>query len=165
MMIYRLYFLSLSLFILVSDQVTKYVVTRNLSLHERIEVLPFFDLFHIRNRGVAFGLFSENGPVSKSIFFTAGSFALILFIGIYAMKILPKNRKWIFGLALILGGALGNFVDRIRLGYVVDFLDLHVGAYHWPTFNIADSAICAGVGLLALHLWFHKDSQPAPGPA
>jgi signal peptidase II len=136
---------------LLLDQVTKALVTQGVSLHENLEIIPgFFTLTHIRNTGGAFGLLAGQVTQTRALFFLAIS-GLALGVILYLYARLPAGKPWIGGaLAMILGGALGNMVDRLRFGDVVDFLDFHMGAVHWPAFNVADSAISVGVGIL---LW------------
>lgn len=131
------------------DQVSKAWVVSSIPLYSVKEIIPgFFNLTHIRNSGAIFGLMSGTG----SRLVTYGLIGLqILALGMvitYFLKA-PRSEKWVKGaMAVILGGALGNMVDRIVRGSVVDFLHLHVGRFHWPTFNLADS--CITVGAIAL---------------
>ncbi len=134
---------------LLLDQVTKELVMQGLSLHENLEIIPgFFTLTHIRNAGGAFGLLAGEVTRTRALFFLVFS-GLALGVILYLYAKLPPGKPWIGGaLAMIFGGALGNMVDRLRFGEVVDFLDFHIGAVHWPAFNVADSAISVGVGIL-----------------
>lgn len=135
---------------LLLDQVTKEIVMQGLSLRENLDIIPgFFTLTHIRNAGGAFGLLAGEATRTRAFFFLAVSgLALGVIVYLYT-KLLPPGRPWIAAaLAMIFGGALGNMVDRLRFGEVVDFLDFHVGAVHWPAFNVADSAISVGAGIL-----------------
>ena len=157
---HRLSFIVISLSIALSDQAVKFLVSRNMMLYEHITVIKnFLDISYIHNRGVAFGLFSDNSSFFGSTFFTVFTFSLLVTIAVYALKIVPRNPKVLLGLAFVFGGALGNFLDRLRLGYVIDFIDIHFRGYHWPTFNIADSAISIGVCLMALSLLLEKKEQ------
>lgn len=125
------------------DQAVKLAV---LALRPRISVIPgFFDLRFGTNTGAAFGLF-QGFPLGVTVLGGVILVALLTYLARMAHVATPLERT---GLALLLGGAIGNLVDRVRLGYVVDYLDLYLGQYHWPTFNLADSAISIGVGCLA----------------
>ncbi len=135
--------------ILLLDQVTKEIVMQGLSLRENLEIIPgFFTLTHIRNAGGAFGLLAGEATRTRAFFFLAVS-GLALGVIVYLYTRLPSGKPWIAAaLAMIFGGALGNIVDRLRFGEVVDFLDFHIGTLHWPAFNVADSAISVGAGIL-----------------
>ena len=135
--------------ILLLDQVTKGIVMQGLSLREPLEIIPgFFTLTYIRNAGGAFGLLAGEATRTRAFFFLAVS-GLALGVIVYLYTKLPPGKPWIAAaLAMIFGGALGNMVDRLRFGEVVDFLDFHIGTVHWPAFNVADSAISVGAGIL-----------------
>jgi signal peptidase II len=135
--------------ILLLDQVTKEIVMQGLSLRENLEIIPgFFTLTYIRNAGGAFGLLAGEATRTRAFFFLAVS-GLALGVIVYLYTKLPPGKPWIAAaLAMIFGGALGNMVDRLRFGEVVDFLDFHIGTVHWPAFNVADSAISVGAGIL-----------------
>ncbi len=135
--------------IIVLDQITKFLVDLNMSLHQSIEIIPnFFNLTYIRNTGAAFGLFAGDPTMGRIIFFTLFSFLAIGCL-IYLIKNLrPGSKPAFISLSLILGGAIGNLIDRLRWGEVIDFLDLHWYNWHWPAFNIADSSITIGVIML-----------------
>ena len=135
----------LSVLVILLDQVSKMGVLGYVLEHEMIPVFPCFNLLLTFNKGVSFSLLSSDSPyapVALSVFALGVSALLIYWI----QK--EKNTLARWGLALILGGAVGNVIDRIRFGAVVDFLDFYLGDYHWPAFNIADSAICIGVVIL-----------------
>ena len=135
--------------ILVADQVTKSLVSSQLTLGESIAVIPnFLHLTLVRNTGMAFGILSGADVPYKTVLVTVLSVAAMGAVFYYALKAPPSERLTRGGLACILGGALGNIIDRVRLGYVVDFVDVFYGNTHWPAFNVADSCICIGVGLL-----------------
>jgi signal peptidase II len=131
------------------DQVTKEIVRHTFSLHETLEVIPgFFAFTHIRNTGVAFGLFAGEATQGRTLFFLLVSLLALGIIFYFYARTAP-GKPWVNGaLAMILGGALGNLIDRLRFGNVIDFLDFYVGSVHWPAFNVADSAISVGVGIL-----------------
>lgn len=154
--------LLVSPFIVGFDQLSKYVVCQFIPLHRRIEVIQdFFHLVHVRNPGIAFGLFNQFGSRFKTSLLIAISVAAIFFI-VYLIREIKEGDKlqlWCF--ALILGGAIGNLIDRFHLGEVIDFIDLHwYFKYHWPAFNVADSAITIGIVLLVLEaLWSLKGKK------
>ena len=132
------------------DQLTKGLVLQYLKLHETIEVSGFFSLVHVRNRGAAFGFLNDPDITWQFWLFllaTAAAAAVIFFVVRGAGE---KERPLFVALGCILGGALGNAIDRIRFRAVVDFLDFHYAGWHWPAFNVADIAICVGAGLTAL---------------
>ncbi len=133
--------------VLVLDQLTKWLVLRSLDPFEPVAVTPFFNLVLVWNRGVTFGMFREAGAWGPWLL-TAAALA----IGGFLVYWLRRETRRLARLALwlVLAGALGNVVDRLRFGAVVDFLDFHVSGYHWPAFNVADSAIVVGAGLILL---------------
>ncbi|MGD9505508.1 MAG: signal peptidase II [Syntrophobacteraceae bacterium] len=131
------------------DQFSKFLVLRFMAIHSVIEIIPgFFNLAHVHNTGAAFSLLAGADPAWRRLFFICMSFVGLGIIS-YAYRKAPAGDFWQkSALALLFGGALGNLIDRLRFGEVVDFLDVYVGAHHWPTFNVADSAITAGAVLL-----------------
>jgi signal peptidase II len=145
--------------VILLDQFTKLLLIHTLRLYESIVVIPgFFDLVHVRNRGIAFGLLNHVGATRSSIVLSAVT-AIAVILLIFWLIRLKEEERWIaFGLALIIGGAVGNLIDRIRLGEVVDFLDFYVGSFHWPAFNVADSAVTVGTFWVALSMIFHHRS-------
>ncbi len=139
--------------ITVADQITKEMVRSTLHLFETISVIPgLFNLTHLTNKGAAFGILAKAGEW-RELFFQVVSVAAMGGLTIYFVSAEKKDRLLLFSTAFILGGALGNFIDRVRVGHVTDFLDFYVGRYHWPAFNIADSAITVGGLLLAIRLF------------
>jgi len=147
----RLGLLIIILAVLALDQMTKFLVSSNLSLGESISVVPdFFHFTLVRNSGMAFGLLSAATIPYKPVLVTLLSVVALGAVAIYAVSSPANERLSQFALAFILGGAAGNIIDRIRLGYVIDFIDVFYRGSHWPAFNVADTAICAGVGLLLL---------------
>ncbi|KPK45335.1 MAG: hypothetical protein AMK74_03865 [Nitrospira bacterium SM23_35] len=130
------------------DQAIKYLIMTNLSVYDSREIFPFLHIVHVRNTGAAFGMFKTLG----STFFIILSVFAIIFI----IHLLAKRTYNAFGLALILGGALGNLIDRIFYGKVVDFIDLSIGSYHWPAFNVADSSLTIGIAVILLTYLFKK---------
>lgn len=149
----RLPYLVLVIAILALDRWTKLLIQSRFDLDDSVSVIDgFFNITYVRNTGVAFGIFSSISSPAKSILLSAfASLAAVLVIG-YSLRTPLRNRLLHVALALILGGALGNLYDRLAYGYVVDFLEFYVRSYHWPSFNIADSAISIGVILLAIEI-------------
>ncbi len=123
------------------DYVTKQIIVSKLVLYNGINILPFLNIVHVENKGAAFSLFSNLG----NKFFIVISLIAICAIIIYLSK-LPKGLEF-YSLTMILGGAVGNLVDRIRIGKVIDFIDIYVNKWHWPAFNVADSALSIGIVL------------------
>lgn len=141
------------------DQFTKLLLIHILRLYESMVVIPgFFDLVHVRNRGIAFGLLNHLGTSWSSIVLSAVTAVAVILLIFWLTRLKEEERWMAFGLALIIGGAVGNLIDRIRLGEVVDFLDFYVGSFHWPAFNIADSAVTVGTFWVALSMIFHHRS-------
>jgi signal peptidase II len=156
----RVYYLTLSALIIIFDLWTKQLVLARISLHEAIPVIPnFFQLVHVRNTGAAFGLGANASSKLVPILLNTGAIAVFIVVVIYALRTAVTDRLLQTGLHLILGGAIGNLLDRFRFGYVVDFLDVYIGRHHWPAFNVADSAICIGIALLFLDM--RKKPEPA----
>jgi signal peptidase II len=146
--------------ILVLDQVSKYFVEKHLRLYEIVTVIPgFFNLTHVRNKGAALGILSGLPGVWRSLFFVA--FTLIALVVIASVLRKTHERLLVASFSLIMGGAIGNVIDRIRYGEVVDFIQWYVKTWYWPSFNVADSAISIGVALLAIDMLFRKDSKTA----
>ena len=130
---------------LVLDQLTKAAVTALIPLNHGFSVIPgFFDLVHVLNRGAAFGFLNRSDTDWQFWLFFGAAVAVTVII-VNMVRTAKFSRLLFFGLGSILGGALGNLVDRIRARAVTDFLDLYVGQWHWPAFNVADIAICLGV--------------------
>lgn len=139
--------------VLVLDRFTKWLIETRVSFLDTFSVVPgFFDIVHSQNRGVAFGMFNDSTSAWRTALLVAGSIAAVVIITGMLWKAEKLDRKTLWGCALILGGAAGNLVDRLLFGQVTDFLLFHVGQYQWPTFNVADSAIVIGSGLLLLDL-------------
>ena len=139
------------------DQLSKYIVLRSIALHESIPVVSgLFSLVHTRNRGMAFGLMNRPGSDFSFYFLVAATFAAVILLLFWFTKLKDEERRLIFGISLILGGAIGNLIDRLRLREVIDFLDFHIGTYHWPAFNLADSAITLGTFWVAINLLFYS---------
>ena len=132
------------------DQGTKRVVHNTFRLYESRPVAPFLNLTYVRNSGAAFGLLARRNPVVIRFFFLSVTFVALVLLLFYYARVPWEQRLTLWGLCLISSGALGNGIDRLWLGQVIDFIDVYVSNYHWPAFNVADSAICVGVGCLLL---------------
>jgi signal peptidase II len=151
--------LGLSLAVLGLDVASKLWVAASLPEFATRSVIPgFLNLTHVRNRGVAFGLFDSLGSYGPPVLIAAGVGALVV-VWLYFRQTESHERLLLWALALILGGALGNLLDRIVNGAVTDFVDVFVGTYHWHTFNVADSAITVGVGLMLLDFLRHRNDE------
>lgn len=143
----------LALACLVFDQLTKAAVTAWIPLHQGVAVIPgFFDLVHVLNRGAAFG-FLNRADIDWQFWLFLLATLLAAGMVLNLARASGYDRTLFCGLGLILGGAAGNLVDRVRLRAVVDFMDVYVGSWHWPAFNVADVAICLGALLTGLTLW------------
>ncbi|MEQ1529338.1 MAG: signal peptidase II [Methylococcales bacterium] len=139
----------LSLLALVLDQASKLLVDNTMQLYESIPVLPYFNLTYVRNTGAAFSFLSEAGGWQRW-FFAALALTMSVVITVWLSRLKHHETLLAAALALVLGGAVGNLIDRLLYGYVIDFLDVYVDSWHWPAFNIADSAITLGVFLMLL---------------
>ncbi len=149
----RALYVLLTLVILTLDQAAKSIVISRMTLYSSIPVIRgLFHLTLVTNRGALFGLFHDMADPYRAALFTTVPVLAIALIVIFQCRTTTADTVAHSGLALILGGALGNLLDRLRLGYVIDYLDLFVGDHHWPAFNVADASICVGVGLLVLDL-------------
>ena len=162
---YPLYAIALSILIL--DQASKLAIVQAMRVGQTIPVLPdFFDIAFVMNPGAAFGIMASRSSAFRSPFFMlVSALAIGLIVYYYHRYLHEPARLPSAALGLILGGAVGNLIDRMRFGMVIDFLDFHVGGYHWPAFNVADAAISIGVGLMLLrmlHEW-RQDRAPTTG--
>jgi signal peptidase II len=160
----KLRYLFISLAVLVLDQWTKWLVEVHLPHHATHPVIPgFLNLTHVRNTGVAFGLFASDGAQTSWVLTLLGLVALSA-VAVYFWLTPGRDRFLLVSLALVVGGAIGNLIDRVSSGAVTDFIDVYVGTSHWPSFNVADSAISIGIVLMAIDsLRPHpKDEKPAP---
>jgi signal peptidase II len=158
---WRAGYLLAALGIYLADQASKAWAVKTLRFGEdRVLIRGFLQFAYTENPGIAFGQLQEGGSFGRWFFVALASAASIA-VFYYFMKT-PRNDDRVLGAcALLLAGILGNMTDRVRLGFVVDFIVMHAGDYHWPTFNIADASICIGAVLLMLDLFFGKKSQPA----
>lgn len=141
--------------VFVLDQLTKYWVQQTIPVWEKgFTVIPgLFDIVHILNRGAAFGFLNRHDIDWQRPFFIVVSILAVGLIGVLARSKDDDGPFYVGGLGLILGGALGNLLDRVRLGVVVDFLDFYIGDWHWPAFNVADMGICLGAGALLVSFY------------
>jgi len=163
--IYRGAYLAVSLAVLFLDQWSKGLVTRTMEVHQSKTIITdVFDLTYVRNTGAAFGLFASVDSSIKAILLNSIAVIVFLIVSAYALRSSHKSVRLQVGLALILGGAVGNLLDRVRFGYVVDFLDFSISGHHWPAFNVADSAICIGVALLFLDMLGSDEAAEHPTP-
>ena len=140
--------LTVALLLLASDQLSKWVALDLLDLAARpITVTPFFNLVMVWNRGVSFGMLDSLGAFAPWLL---SGLALAVVIGLLFWLKRSEHAMTAIGLGLVIGGAIGNALDRLRHGAVVDFLDFHLAGYHWPAFNLADAGICVGAGLIVV---------------
>ena len=158
---YRLLLVTVSVIVLL-DQTTKVFVQKTMTLHQSIPVITnFFSLTYIRNAGAAFGLFSGSGGGLRTMAFIVISLVALVIFGLLYAKTPREDRTLRLALSLVMGGATGNLIDRIRIGEVIDFLDFYFRSYHWPAFNVADSCISTGVGLFIIYSLFHPKPDRA----
>jgi signal peptidase II len=143
-----LYVIFIVLFIVALDQMTKYLIISYVKSFESIKLFPFLHIVSVKNTGGAFGILKDIG---NSLFITVSFIAIILI-----MWLLIHSEKSYFGFSFILGGAIGNLIDRLNYGWVIDFIDFSIGRFHWPAFNVADSAITIGVIMVLLSLDLYK---------
>lgn len=147
--------LPIAVLVVLVDQITKYLILCNFAIHETLAVFPgFFDLRYIRNTGAAWGMFSGFNTVLVSL-----SFVMIVVLTVFRKHFITNARIHRVALGLMLGGIIGNLIDRVKWGYVVDFLDFYFQTSHFPAFNVADSAICTGVGLYILAQFLIRDHR------
>ncbi len=145
------------------DQLTKALVARSIPFQSSKSVIPgFFNLTHIRNRGAIFGFFSHSESRILFILLTLVSLVAMGLVIYYFFKTPSTQRFMKISLSVILAGALGNLIDRIFRGYVIDFLDFHIKKWHWPSFNVADACITIGAFLLIFILVFKRGKECIP---
>ena len=150
--------------VIVLDQLTKAWIISTLHVHDSFAVIGgFFNITHIRNPGAAFGFLAGASPVFRYAFFLAVTVAAIILILHYLRTTKVDDISLVLSLSLILAGAVGNLIDRVRFGEVVDFLDFHVGAHHWPAFNVADAAITTGAVVMVAILLRQRKKRPQEG--
>lgn len=156
---HHILFVFTALAVTILDQVSKFIISRSIGNYETISVIKgFFNLVHVRNRGMAFGMMNRPDAGMALYFLIAVTVIAVLAILIWSFRLRNEDRRLLFGLSLILGGAVGNLIDRIRIREVVDFLDVYIGSYHWPAFNLADSAITIGACWIAVCIIFFSSS-------
>ncbi|MHB1145481.1 MAG: signal peptidase II [Thiobacillus sp.] len=148
--------LGVALAVIVADHLTKWWVSATLAYQEAIPVLPFFSLVRVHNTGAAFSFLADAGGWQRWFFIGVGVIATVIIVRL--LKQHANEPRLAFSLALVLGGALGNVIDRVVLGHVVDFLYFHYRSFAWPAFNVADSAITVGAALL---IWDSLRGKPA----
>jgi len=153
----RIFYFLFILILLTADQLTKAIVAQKIPFLNSKSIIPgFFNLTHIRNRGAIFGFFSQSGSQPLFIMLTLASLAALTFVIFYFLKTPTSERLMLISLSLILAGALGNLIDRIFRGYVIDFLDFYVKKWHWPSFNISDASITIGAFFIIFIFFFRK---------
>jgi len=159
----RTMYLLIALIVVVLDRWTKYIVAQRISLYSHIQVIPgFFRLTHTENTGAAFSLFADSTAPWKTGFLIGFSLIALAVVSVLLWKNNYSHIATGIGLSLIMGGAVGNLWDRLAHGRVVDFLLFYVKRYQWPVFNLADSAIVVGAGLLVLEILFAKPHVQEP---
>src|SRR6202171_3375846 len=157
----RKYHFLIALFVIALDRATKWMIAHRLTMHDSIPVIPgFFRIIHTENRGAAFGLFADSPSEWKVGLLILFSLVALLIVSALLWKNSHSLTSTGIGLSLILGGAIGNLWDRLVSRHVVDFLLFYIGSHQWPAFNVADSAIVVGAGLLGFEVVFTK----WPGP-
>lgn len=143
------------------DQATKVWIMGNFVLYESRVIIPdLFNLTYLTNNGAAFSILAGQPALWRQVFFIGAACAALVFIWIAQRTYGRRSGLYVVALALIAGGAIGNLIDRVRLGFVVDFLDVYIGRYHWPAFNVADSAITIGVTLFIVKNLLFDRQQP-----
>jgi len=152
--------LMIAVIVLALDRLTKWLIARDILLHDYVQIIPgFFRLTHVENRGAAFSLFADStSPWRTGLLVAFSVLALVIVLSLLLRNSHALSSTGV-GLSLILGGALGNLWDRLMTGRVVDFLLFYIGQYQWPAFNVADSAIVVGAGLLAIEILFSKTAE------
>ena len=149
--------------VLLLDQITKMYVSSIMFLHDSSPVIDgFFSITYVRNPGAAFGFLADSSSSFRSVFFVAIAIIAILLILFLIMKAKDEELLFTLSLSLILGGAVGNLIDRVRFGEVIDFLDFYLASYHWPAFNVADTAISCGAVLLVFGMIKKKEKVRIP---
>ena len=146
---HHLLFVMTVLVIVVLDQISKVYIDTHMTLHDSIPVVQgFFNITYVRNPGAAFGFLADSTPLVRAFFLIGVSIFASGLIVYYVMKMKTEDILLTYGMSLIMGGAVGNLIDRVRLGEVIDFLDVYISTYHWPAFNVGDSAVSIGAVIL-----------------
>lgn len=147
----------ISLLVIFLDQYSKYWISNNYELHVSYDLMPYLRLFLDHNTGAAFSMLAQYPELAKYLF---SSFSALVVMGLlFWLFTLQSSSRWVaVSISLILGGAVGNLIDRVRFGYVIDFIDVYVNQWHWPVFNIADSAVCVGAVMLVIDIiWLSRN--------
>ena len=161
----KLHYLLVSLGVIALDQWTKWLVEINLPHYTAQQVIPgLLNLTHVRNTGVAFGLFASHGMNGGSWLLTLLGLVALTAVGVYFWFAPVHDRLLLLALSLVVGGAVGNLIDRMSSGAVTDFIDVYVGTWHWPSFNVADSAISVGIVLMAIDSFRSRKAPGSPDP-
>jgi signal peptidase II len=146
--------------IILLDQITKYFIDSSMSVGESFPVIQgLFNITYVRNPGAAFGIFSKSPEVFRTVFLIVVTSAAMILILYYIRMNRERGIPLNLALSMIFGGAIGNLIDRIRFGEVIDFLDFYIGSHHWPAYNLADSAISTGAVLLLLSMIWKKGEK------
>ncbi len=146
--------------VVVLDQLSKALVMASFRLYELKPVIPgFFNLTYLTNTGAAFGMLAGEESVWRQAFFVGVALVALVIMCLSYREFRKQGRLFGHAIGMIAGGAVGNLIDRLRFGAVVDFLDFYLKGYHWPAFNVADSAITVGVGLFLLASWLAPDGK------
>ena len=156
----NIFFIITALAVVIIDQLSKIAVAGSIMYYENVPIIDgFLNLIHVRNRGMAFGLMNRPDAQLSFCFLVSATVIAIILLILWFNSLKGKSRGPIFGLSLILGGAIGNLIDRLRLKEVVDFIDFFIGEYHWPAFNVADSAVTVGVFWILINVVFFSSSD------
>ncbi|MFC4701865.1 signal peptidase II [Glaciecola siphonariae] len=148
----------ISLIAIVLDQWTKQAVVSSMDLYQSIQLTPFFNLTYVHNYGAAFSILYDAGGWQR--YFLSALALIVSAVIVWWLRKSPKEQVLLpVAFSFILGGAIGNVLDRILHGYVIDFLDFYYGSYHWPAFNVADSAIFIGAALLIIDMFVNKETK------
>lgn len=158
---YKARYLLISLCVLVLDQWSKWMIEAQLAPYSHHPVIPdLLNFTNVKNTGVAFGLFASQGNLTGTLILTFLGLAALGFVAYYFWLVPRSDRMLLVALSLVIGGAVGNLLDRVMNGGVTDFIDFYFGSYHWHTFNVADTAISIGIGLMILGTLLHRE-EPA----
>lgn len=148
----------LSALIIIVDQITKYVASSMLLMHEPVAVLPFFNFTLMHNTGAAFSFLADQEGWQRW-FFAALALVVSIVLAVWLYRLKTHEKSLALALSLVLGGAIGNLIDRVYYGYVIDFIDVYYNTSHWPAFNIADSAISVGAVMLVIDTFRNKEKN------
>ncbi len=159
----RIFYFLFILILLAADQLTKAIVDQKIIFGSSKSIIPgFFNLTYIRNRGAIFGFFSQSGSQLLYVMLTLASLAALAFVIFYFFKTPTSERLMLISLSLIMAGAIGNLIDRIFRGYVIDFLDFYLKKWHWPSFNVSDASITIGAFFIIFIFFFRKGLKCSP---